>query len=201
MDNVDTHQKEEELYMQLFRSGQPEGLRFLYKTFYGAMCFYLEKMNLEAYKVEELVQDVFLKLWERHADFDHLAAIRSFLYTSCRNAALNLISKEKRDQEHAKSYENQLDIVEWPISNQIIYLETLREIHEAIFALPEQCSKVMTMLTIEELSPQEVAEVLGITTSTVYNQKKRGIALLQSRLSRDQFFCFMLISAITFHAI
>ncbi|MBB2949983.1 MULTISPECIES: RNA polymerase sigma factor [Sphingobacterium] len=199
MENVSTQKKEEELYLQLFRSGEPEGLRFLYKTFYGAMCFYLEKMHLDSYKVEELVQDVFIKLWDRHKDFDHFSAIRSFLYTSCRNAALNLIHKEKRQQEQIKSYISQLDILEWPVSNQIIYLETLREIHEAIFALPEQCSKIMSMLTIEELSPQEVADALGITTSTVYNQKKRAIDLLQLRLTRDQFFCFMLLSATVIH--
>ncbi|MNL88410.1 hypothetical protein D3C87_2180990 [compost metagenome] len=55
------------------------------------------------------------------------------------------------------------------------------------------------MLTIEELSPQEVADALGITTSTVYNQKKRAIDLLQLRLTRDQFFCFMLLSATVIH--
>lgn len=195
VENMEKPRKEEEQYLLLFKAGRPEGLRFLYKTFYGTMCFYLEKMQLESYEVEELVQDVFLKLWERHADFDHLGAIRSFLYTSCRNAALNFIGKEKRQKEQYKVYGSQLDILEFPITNQMIYLETLREIHEAIYALPEQCSKVMAMLTIEELSPQEVADLLGITTSTVYNQKKRGIELLQSRLSPDQFFCFILVSA------
>ncbi|WP_224071877.1 sigma factor [Arachidicoccus terrestris] len=60
------------------------------------MCFYLEKMQLDPFIIEEIVQDVFLKLWEKRTDFDHVLRLRGFLYTCCRNAALNHIEKEKR---------------------------------------------------------------------------------------------------------
>ncbi|MNI38402.1 RNA polymerase sigma factor [compost metagenome] len=75
----------------------------------------------------------------------------------------------------------------------MIYLETLREVHDAIETLPEQCRHVIYKLVVEDLSPQEVAISLGITTSTVYNQKKRGIELLRQRLRPDQFFCLLLL--------
>jgi len=180
-------------FIESFREGEREGLRFLYKTFYSPMCYFLEKMNLDKVIIEEIVQDVFLKLWERRSDFNHFESIRSFLYTSCRNAALNRIQQQKRSQQLANDYITQLDLIDLPISHQMIYLETLREVHDAIETLPEQCRHVIYKLVVEDLSPQEVAISLGITTSTVYNQKKRGIELLRERLRPDQFFCLLLL--------
>jgi len=75
----------------------------------------------------------------------------------------------------------------------MIYLETLRTIHDAIDTLPEQCKQVMRKLIVEDLSPQEAAISLGLTTSTIYNQKKRGIELLRLRLKPDRFFCLLLL--------
>jgi RNA polymerase sigma-70 factor (ECF subfamily) len=180
-------------FIESFREGEREGLKFLYKTFYSPMCYFLEKMSLDKVIIEEIVQDVFLKLWERRDDFNHFESIRSFLYTSCRNAALNRIQQHKRSQELADNYSTQIDLIDLPISHQMIYLETLREVHGAIETLPEQCRNVIYKLVVEDLSPHEVAVSLGITTSTVYNQKKRGIELLRQRLRPDQFFCLLLL--------
>jgi RNA polymerase sigma-70 factor (ECF subfamily) len=157
------------------------------------MCYFLEKMNLDKGTIEEIVQDVFLKLWERRIDFDHVESIRGFLYTSCRNTALNRIKQENRIQQKTSFYIAQVDLVDLPISHQMIYMETLRTIHEAIDTLPEQCKQVMRKLIVEDLSPQEAAISLGLTTSTIYNQKKRGIELLRLRLKPDQFFCLLLL--------
>ncbi|HAE67739.1 MULTISPECIES: RNA polymerase sigma factor [Sphingobacterium] len=180
-------------FLKSFREGRRDGLQFLYKTFYSPMCYFLEKMNLDKGTIEEIVQDVFLKLWERRIDFDHVESIRGFLYTSCRNAALNRIQQENRIQQKTNFYTSQVDLVDLPISHQMIYLETLRTIHDAIDTLPEQCKQVMRKLIVEDLSPQEAAISLGLTTSTIYNQKKRGIELLRLRLKPDRFFCLLLL--------
>ena len=180
-------------FIESFREGKRTGLQFLYKTFYGPMCYFLEKMDLDKSIIEEIVQDVFFKLWERRLDFDYFESVRGFLYTSCRNAALNRIQQQTRSRQQADKYTAQVDLIDLPISHQIVYMETLREVHEAIETLPEQCRHVMFKLVVEDLSPQEVAVSLGITTSTVYNQKKRGIELLRKRLKPDQFFCLLLL--------
>ncbi|MDM1294208.1 sigma-70 family RNA polymerase sigma factor [Sphingobacterium sp. N143] len=180
-------------FIESFREGKRTGLQFLYKTFYGPMCYFLEKMDLDKSIIEEIVQDVFFKLWERRLDFDYFESVRGFLYTSCRNAALNRIQQQTRSRQQADRYTAQVDLIDLPISHQIVYMETLREVHEAIETLPEQCRHVMFKLVVEDLSPQEVAVSLGITTSTVYNQKKRGIELLRKRLKPDQFFCLLLL--------
>jgi len=180
-------------FLERLKKGESAGLRHFYGVFYKPMCFYLEKMQIDPFIIEEIVQDVFLKLWEKRTDFDHVLSIRSFLYTCCRNAALNHIEKEKRTSSKLTRIEQGNQIMDWTTDNQMIYIEMLREIHQAISELPTQCKNVMELLLIDDKSPDEVAQRLGITRSTVYNQKKRGIALLQSKLNHDQFFALLLL--------
>lgn len=181
--------------MQLLRQGDTTGLRHFYGVFYQPMCFYLEKMQLDPFIIEEIVQDVFLKLWEKRTDFDHVLRLRGFLYTCCRNAALNHIEKEKRTEAKLTAIEG-TQIIDWSADNQMIYIEMLREIHQAIRELPTQCKNVMELLLLEDKSPEEVALQLGITRSTVYNQKKRGITILQSKLNLDQFFALLILMSL-----
>ena len=191
MDNkqIDKHTP----FLDALKKGEASGLRHFYGVFYKPMCFYLEKMQIDPFIIEEIVQDVFLKLWEKRTDFDHVLSIRGFLYTCCRNAALNYIEKEKRTNAKLTPIEEGTQIIDWTPDNQMIYIEMLREIHQAISELPAQCKNVMELLLMEDKSPEEVAQYLGITRSTVYNQKKRGVSLLQSKLNPDQFFALLLL--------
>lgn len=193
MDNqqIDKHAP----FLQLLRQGDTTGLRHFYGVFYQPMCFYLEKMQLDPFIIEEIVQDVFLKLWEKRTDFDHVLRLRGFLYTCCRNAALNHIEKEKRTGAKLTAIEG-TQIVDWSADNQMIYIEMLREIHQAIRELPTHCKNVMELLLLEDKTPEEVALQLGITRSTVYNQKKRGITILQSKLNLDQFFALLILMSL-----
>lgn len=176
-----------------FKKGDRKAYQIIFVRFYQPLCLFTYKMGLEYETVEEIVQDVFLKLWDKRADFDHIHAIQSFLFVSCKNTALNSIDKAKRLQKKLDVFSDEQDWVDLPITQQIIYAETVRTIHEAIQQLPAQCRHIMQLLFIEGLSPHEVALQLSITTSTVYNQKRRGVSLLKNVLNPDQLFLLLLI--------
>ncbi len=175
-----------------FIAGNRNAYQQLFGRYYRPLCLFLSKMGLDSFLVEEIVQDIFLKVWDRRTDFPNLPTIRSFLFISCKNAALNAFDKEKRLKSKAAKFVDDQDWVELPITQQIIYSETIQAIHQAIEKLPTQCRKVMQLLFIDGLSTQEVAEEMAITTSTVYNQKQRGIALLKDILSMEQLWLLLL---------
>ncbi|HLT88253.1 MAG TPA: sigma-70 family RNA polymerase sigma factor [Sphingobacterium sp.] len=176
-----------------FKEGDRKAYQIIFARFYRPLCLFTYKMGLEYETVEEIVQDVFLKLWDKRADFDYLYAIQSFLFISCKNGALNSIDRAKRLQKKLDVFSSEQDWIDLPITQQIIYAETVKTIHEAIQRLPPQCRHVMQLLFIEGLPPHEVAQQLSITTSTVYNQKRRGISLLKNVLNPEQLFLLLLI--------
>lgn len=179
--------------MNNFRLGKLDAYQQIFHLYYTPLCLFLTKMNVDAFVAEEIVQDAFLKVWDKRQDFEELHSLRSFLYITCKNAALNLLDKEKRSKQHENTYEQSQIWVELPISQQIIYSEVIVEIHTAIDQLPEQCKKVMQCLFVEGLSPSETADELGLSASTIYNQKMRGVKLLKELLSKDQLFVFLLL--------
>ena len=71
-------------------------------------------------------------------------------------------------------------------------------IHQAIDNLPPQCREVFRLLYYEERSPAEVAELLGISASTVYVQKSRAVNMLRMKLTGNQLIiiCFIQVLAL-----
>lgn len=184
---------DEQFLMEQFKRGETAAFEIIFKRNYPALCLFLQKMGVDTFPAEEMLNDLFLKLWDKCADFDSLEGIRGFLYISSKNAALNHFDKLKRLQKREEHYLAQQD--QWtsfPVQQQIIYLETLKTIEQVIGQLPDQCQQVMQLMFIEGLTPQEVADQLNIARGTVYNQKARGLSFLKEKLSLEQFLFLLL---------
>jgi len=171
----------------LLQQGDERAFEQIFDHYYQALCFFSARLIIDKMAAEDIVQEVLYKLWHKHADFENLNAIKAFLYISTRNASLNYLDKEKRKDKHHELLMSSPEETDMPVLNEIIYAEGLREIAMALDSLPEQCSKIMKMIYQEGLKPQEIADALGITVSTVYNQKMRGIGMLRQKLSTGGF--------------
>ena len=179
---------ETDLLLQLQRGSQT-AFETLFRMFHPALCFFARQraVNLNPGEAEEIVLDSFLKLWQRRSNFTSLPSVKAFLYIATRNACLNNLDKEKvRHRKHAQ-YLDSADEIEDTVVEEIIYTEVLREVSQAIEALPAQCQRIIKMAYEDGLTPKEIATELNITVSTVNNQKSRGIRLLKKRLSSNGF--------------
>lgn len=134
-----------------------------YKLFFLAAVGYLKDGTL----AEEVVNDVFLKIWETGASIQIESSLKAYIYRAVTNRSLNELSKSKRDQQHIKelsrrpedTYENR----------SMEYNELKIKLYSAIEQLPEQCRKVFTMSRFEGLKQQVIADQLGISIKTVKN--------------------------------
>lgn len=185
MSKICDYQSEDEL-LSNFRAGDEKALNHIFKTFYTGLCFFADKLTADNGIAEELTIDVFEKAWNRRQNFHNLLALKTFLYVSVKNASLNYIDKQQRKAKKVLSFIYSSDTAEAPIVDSIIHAEIINELLREIEALPEQCSKVMKMLYLLEMTPDEIAVELNISRNTVYSQKMRGIALLKKRLTAAQ---------------
>lgn len=185
----------EEALFNDFKNGEQSAFNEVFTHFYSGLCFFSTRLVNDRAIAEEVVLDVFYKLWEKHTDFNNLSSLKAFLYISVRNACMNQIDKEQRKNKRMALLSDE-EGFDQPVLNAIIYSEVLSEIQREINNLPEQCSKVIKMLYEEDMKPNDIAAELGITVSTVYNQKLKGVALLKKRLSGAGFDLLMIFLAL-----
>ncbi|WP_461633913.1 RNA polymerase sigma-70 factor [Labilibaculum euxinus] len=152
----------------------------LFNEMYAGLCLFSERFLMVSSEGEDLVQEVFVKLWAKFDDFDSLNAIKAYLYQATRNACLNSIRHEKVKRKYETEQVHQVES-ETYFLKQVVEEETSRIIANSIDELPPQCKKIL-QLSMQGLKNQEIAEDLGISVNSVKTQKSIAYKTLRSKL-------------------
>lgn len=158
-------------------------LKTIYDDYYRRMCFYAAKYLHDAEEAKDIVQEIFVRMWERKTDFENDCALSAFLYSSVYHACMNRLAATGIHQRHHNQILRQSDPED--CANYVtdrIEDEVLLEIFAAIDSLPEECRKVFRLSYLEGYEIQKVAEELNISVHTVKSQRARAKKLLQERL-------------------
>ena len=158
---------EEDQLLTSIRKKDSQAFEFYYKAQYSffvlVACKYLEDIQ----RSREIVNDVFVLLWQDAHKLDVQVSLRSYLYRAVVNRCLNELTKAQRVRRDQLEYTRQPEpVVE---SKEMEDAELKVRLYKAIDALPEQCQKVFRMSRFEELKQQEIADRLGISIKTVKN--------------------------------
>ncbi|SMC88529.1 RNA polymerase sigma-70 factor [Pedobacter africanus] len=186
-----THTDQE--LVTLLQSGDERAFDQLFRKFYPALCYFAKRYVPAQELAEEVVQDVMVKLWQRHVDFESFNSLKAFLYISIKNGCLDSAISEKRKLNRDNNWYQQQEQLEADVEEYIIQTEVLMEISQAIAMLPDQCRNIMKMSYEQGMSGKQIAEAMQITVSTVNNQKARGILLLRKILSYKGMATLMII--------
>jgi RNA polymerase sigma-70 factor (family 1) len=166
----------------LFQQGEESAFDFFFQAYYKAVCYFANKYVANLQAAEDIASEAFIRLWESREKIDSEDHLRNFLY----RVAGNLCTDHLRRQDTQKKWEQATARTAAGEDNlyfsNIIEAETLRQLKEAIDTLPAQCRKVFINLYVEGKTVNETAEELGLSISTVNNQKARGIKILRSRI-------------------
>jgi RNA polymerase sigma-70 factor (ECF subfamily) len=145
----------------------------VFEKFYRPLCFFASRIIQDNIDAQDIVQDIFVKFWQKENTPDSMDAVRAYLYASVKNACLNHLEKNSVKYKHRQTLVN-ADVEEATILNSIIQAEVLRQIFAAVDTLPEQCRKIIRMTFEDGKKAKEIACELGVTVSTVNNQKNAG---------------------------
>mgnify|MGYP000954762683 CR=1 FL=1 len=142
-----------------------EEFRALYQKYYKPGVSFLTALLKNREDAENMVQDVFLKMWLRKDKLCFDDQVKAYLFTSLRNIAFDHLKKLSKDEEARKNY---LHLMQQ--GSSVLEEETLQKINRAVDLLSEK-RKTIVRLTIEEgKSYQEIAEIMHISKNTVKNQ-------------------------------
>lgn len=154
----------------------------VFKTHFKRLHAYAFTILKDEAEAEEMVQQVFFKIWERNENLSLAGSVTAYLYRAVHNESLNYIKHQKVRSDHklhiAYSMKNE---VEHP-GKKILASEMEKKIHEALNELPEQCRTIFQMSRFDELKYREIADKLGISVKTVENQMGKALKLLRTKL-------------------
>lgn len=170
--------------MEGFRAGQHKCFTELFNLLYASLCYYSLKITRDQAAAEDIVEDSFIKIWERREIFFEIKVLKSYFYTTVRNASLNWTKKNCNIHPLAENIEqtlfsNQLDSFE-----HIAGAEVYAKLSMALEKLSPQGKQIIKMIFFEGKKTRVVSEELGISQSTVKTQKGRCILFLQKQLAR-----------------
>ncbi|MBY0477750.1 MAG: sigma-70 family RNA polymerase sigma factor [Chitinophagaceae bacterium] len=148
-----------------------------------SLCFFAGKYVKDVNVALDIVEESFVKLWPKREKFDSEADLRSYLYKTVYHGCLRWLENEKRKATNLETYRIITDSPEQSCIENIVLAETLRQLHNAIGQLPNQCRTIVQKLYVEGKSVAEIATEMNLAGSTIKSQKARGIKLLKLKLS------------------
>ena len=171
--------EKEEQFLQRINTKQTEAFRELFSEFYNSLVLFAMGFVEQQDVAEDIVQEIFFKLYTDKPTFDVVVALKSYLYLVTKNQCLNYLKHARIEQEYM-SFLKERETTTF-FFNQIVEQELLTLLSEAIQDLPEQTGQVF-QLVMEGFDNAEIAEKLNLSIDSVKSHKKRGKQLLKSRL-------------------
>lgn len=172
--------KDEHSWIEEFRKGDEKALAHFFRLYYHSLCYFVSKMIQDDAEAEDIAAISFIKLWDRKDGFETIGNIKAFLFITCKNASLNYLKQLERRTIRQEEYIQHLSDIDVVVLNQVVESEFLNILHQEVEQLPEQCSKVFSMIYFEGKKTDEIAEIMGISVKTVRNHKSRAIEMLHN---------------------
>ena len=154
----------------------------LFRANYAGLCRVATRILGSPARAEELVQDLFLWVWERCPVIDESTPSRAYLYRAAHNAAINRIRHERIEQRWREEQPD-AEPSEFPPAAELEHDELLGAVQDAIERLPPRCGLIYTMSRREGLTYEEIANALDLSVKTVEAQMARAFRLLRKALA------------------
>lgn len=173
----------------------PEGLaeiafRNLFAQEYSKLCRYALTFLQDSHQAEDVVQETFIKIWERKRDMIASPEIRFYLVTAVRNNCISALRKLR--SQNIQFTENTPEPEPEPHITALQLHEAASEqsriIAAALDRLPPKCREVFLLVKMQGLSYKQAAETLGLSVKTIENQMGKAIKVLREHPALTGFF-------------
>jgi RNA polymerase sigma-70 factor (family 1) len=155
----------------------------LFTSLYSPLLLFAKSIVKSKQSAEEIVSDVFIKIWERRRELEKIDNLKVYLYVSTRNTALNHLSRDRHIVTNTlDEFHTEFVSIYFDPEQLLITAEMLALIRRSIDQLPPKCKLIFKLVKEDGLKYREVAEILNLSIKTVENQlaiaiQKIGVAV------------------------
>jgi RNA polymerase sigma-70 factor, ECF subfamily len=172
-------QKTDEEIILALQKGDRTVLQYLFDTCYGNLCQYAHTIIKDPTEAEDVVQVMFIKLWEKREVLQINQSVKAYLFKSVYHQCINLLEHRTVVTKHQSL--RKMEIRE-EILPSVFPEELEASVQSAIDKLPPQCRTIFMMSRYEELKHSEIAATLNLSVNTVENQISKALKLLRESL-------------------
>lgn len=169
----------------LLQKGNVYAYELIFRRYYISLCGFATRFVQQPEVAEEIVQNIFLKLWEKKEHIAIETSLKSYLFRAIHNSCNNYLAHTKVKNKYISftqdviaRQEHQTD----PVLDSLAYKELDENITKAIEGLPSECKKIFKLSRFDGLKYAEIARQLGISIKTVETQISRALTRLREDL-------------------
>ena len=157
----------------------PADFELIYKQYFSMLVGFAFQYVEDSENSEDIVQEVFSKIWNQSKSLDIRTNIKSYLFGAVRNACLNHLRHQKVKQAHEQ--ETTHEIID---QEAFMEMDELQEkLEKVLNQLPEKRRQIFELSRFEGKKYQEIADELNISVKTVETQMSRSLKVLREALS------------------
>ncbi len=187
---------EDKILFECVKKDNQQALEQLFQKYYFNLCLYAKKYVVCSDLAEEVVADVFFKIWQSRKTLQINTSLKSYLFVATKNLSINVVNKVKSDYLKREIHETSSDFSHLNTDESLHYNEVKTQIDQIIDELPPQRKIIFKLNRIDGLKYKEIAEKLGISVSTVQKQMIEAIKHISQYES--QFIIFVISFCLSF---
>jgi RNA polymerase sigma-70 factor (ECF subfamily) len=154
-----------------------QSFRIAFDAYYEKLCRYAYTIVRDMDEAQDIVQNVFVKIWERKETLAMTVTVKSYLYRAVYNHCMNHLEARAVRQKYQHKESGDLS----PIQEPEVFPHELEEnIIAVINTLPKQCRLIFMMSRYQEMKYAEIATKLGISVNTIENQISKALRILKT---------------------
>jgi RNA polymerase sigma-70 factor (family 1) len=174
------------LQQQIARYDDQHAYKELFKGLYHFLYPFARTIVKEKETAEEVVSDVFMKVWEKRKQLEKVENLKVYLYVSTRNIGINYLERQRRNATFSiDDYQADFTSVYFDPEQMLITADMLALIQKAIDQLPSKCRLIFKLAKEDGLKYKEIAEILNISVKTVENQLAIALNKIGNTVSFD----------------
>jgi RNA polymerase sigma-70 factor, ECF subfamily len=186
---------EENLPVKQMLGGDESAFSIIFNTYYIDLVLFAGTFLRDRQAAEEIVQEIFIRLWENRESVIITSSLRSFLLKSIQNRCIDTIRHMKIVDDYQSKLQNHPLLLENDTENYVLYSELEDDLKKALGKLPDDISKIFLLNRFEGLTYHEIADQLNLSVRMVEIRMGKALALLKQYL-KDYLITILVLFAI-----
>jgi RNA polymerase sigma-70 factor (family 1) len=168
--------------LQLLKGGDEVAFNEIYNRYQALLYVYACRIVKEEQEAEDMVQEVFIYLWDKRFSLVCKSSLSAYLYSAVRYKFFDRLDRQKIRTDYRESLQKFLDEEDYCTDHYIRERELARLIEEGIAALPSKMQEIFALSRKDELTHKEIATQLNLSEKTVKNQVHNALKILRTRI-------------------
>ena len=179
--------------------GNKTAFKKIFRLYYPRLIRYSSSILKDTTEAEDLVQEVFIQLWEYRNQLKPEKNLAAYLYTLTRNKCYNAIKRRIVEEKYLKNQAametEELYHISFGSNDEFVAMEDMlnEELNRIMNEMPQRCAEAFRLKWMEGKKIREIAEIMQISTTMVDKHLAKGFQIIRHNLTSKMFMLFLVM--------